>query len=166
MGSAPVVRIHSSVFSCPIIAASKLLYRSLHDIYVITHKLLAEVDKLGCRSVRSAYSIFLFRPAFDLETVAVPTLGEKNVEAAHTFVSCNNIEVSPVKDITHMEFATWVRWWSVNAEGRFGAIVPVKMVNTPLFPFILPSSFDGEEVDLFGEGFHVVSSKQIGDSLC
>ena len=48
-----------------------------------------------------AFSTWISMP----KSVAVPALREQHVEALHAFVAGNHVEVCPVKDVAHVEFA-------------------------------------------------------------
>src|SRR5512136_517606 len=86
--------------------------------------------------------------------MAVPTLRKQHVEATHTFVPCDNVEIGPVQNIAHMQVARWVRRWRVDGERLPCGVGPVEAISAHLFPFLLPFALYFCEVVFLGEGLH------------
>jgi len=79
--------------------------------------------------------------------MAVTTLGKVDIKTLHAFVASDNVEIGPVENIAHVKFSAWIGWRSVDAEGRLRTVLPVKVINAPLFPFMLPLFLSGEKVN-------------------
>jgi len=105
LGSAPVVGIHGSVLGCPVYGASEAGDGVLHDFNVFVNEILAKFSELFWWDFCFFDSVAGFGFNFCWEPVAVPSLGEIDVVAAHAFVSGYDVEVSPVEDVSHVEVA-------------------------------------------------------------
>jgi hypothetical protein len=89
--------------------------------------------------------------------MAVPSLGEKNVEASHALVACYHVKVSPVQNVAHVKLARRIRRRSVNAKRGTRCVVPVETVEAHLFPFPLPLPLNLQEVVFLRQSLHAAT---------
>jgi hypothetical protein len=95
--------------------------------------------------------------------VAVPSLGEVDVEALHPLEPSPHVKVGPVEDIPHVEVPARVRRGRVDAVTGTGIVLPVVCVYSSLFPERLPFLLVLEEINFSWKSIHIVHPFFVAD---
>jgi len=96
LGSSPVVGVHGFVLGCPVYGASEAGDGIFHGVDVSVNEALTEFSEFFRWDFCFSDFVRVFGFNFCWESVAVPSLGEVDVVAAHAFVSGYYVEVGPV----------------------------------------------------------------------